>query len=72
VIAIRIDAAEVFSVMGGKETQSFVDPRRDPSWFNGPPYAMAETGFDEFDLPALHPVAEEEVMGWLPAPRCGP
>jgi hypothetical protein len=24
----------------------------DPSWFNGPPYAVSETVFDEYDQPA--------------------
>ena len=52
VVAIQIDRAEVVSVMvcGGKpgpENQSVVDPRRAPSWLNGPPYALAETVFDE-------------------------
>ena len=71
VIAIRIDAAEIVSVLGGRETQSFVDPRRDPSWLNGPPYALAETVFDEYDFPALHPVAEEEVIDWVSKPERG-
>ena len=64
VIAIRIDAAEVVAVLGGRETQSVVDPRRDPSWLNGPPYALAETVFDEYDFAVLRPVAERDVMGW--------
>jgi len=71
VIAIRIDAAEVVAVLGGRETQSVVDPRRDPSWLNGPPYAVAEIVFDEYDFAALRPVAEEAVMGWEPERRQG-
>jgi hypothetical protein len=38
-------------VRGGKpgpETTSVIDPRDDPSWFNGPPYALGETVFDEY------------------------
>jgi hypothetical protein len=27
-------------------------PTPDPSWLNGPPYAVAERVFDEHDLPA--------------------
>jgi hypothetical protein len=68
-IAIRIDAAEVVAVLGGRETQSVVDPRRDPSWLNGPPYALAETVFDEYDFAALRPVAERDVTGWKPERR---
>jgi hypothetical protein len=58
VIAVRIDAAEVVSVLGGRETQSTVDPRRDPSRLNGLPYALAEIVFDEYDFAALRLVAE--------------
>jgi hypothetical protein len=73
VVAIRINHAEVVNVTvrGGKperETQSVVDPRRDRSWLNGPPYAFAETVFDEYDFAALRPVAEEDVVGWRPEP----
>lgn len=66
VIAIRIDAAEVVSVLRGRETASVVDPRRDTSWLSGPPYALAETVFDEYDFDALRPVAEGDVIGWKP------
>jgi hypothetical protein len=71
VIAIRIDAAEVVAVLGGRETQSVVDPRRDPSWLNGLPYALAETVFDEYDFAALRPVAERDVTDWKPERRQG-
>src|SRR3954451_5459847 len=71
VVAIRIDSAEVVSVLGGRETHSVVDPRRDPSWLNGPPYALAETVCDEYDFAVLRPVAEEAVIGWTPERRQG-
>jgi hypothetical protein len=71
VIAIRIDAAAVVAVLGGRETQSVVDFRRDPSWLNGPPYALAETVFDEYDFAALRPVAERDVTDWKPERRQG-
>ncbi|MGK7870862.1 hypothetical protein [Falsiroseomonas sp. E2-1-a20] len=71
VVAIRIDAAEVVAVMGGRETVSVVDPRRDPSWLNGPPFALAEVVFDEYDFPALSPVAEEDVADWQQKHRDG-
>jgi hypothetical protein len=71
VVAIRIDQAEVVSVemragRCGPETRSVVDPRRDPSWLNGPPYALAEMVFDEYDFAALRPIAERDVMDWKP------
>jgi hypothetical protein len=56
---------------GRAETKSVVDPRRDPSWFTGPPYALAETVFDEYDFAALRPVAERDVTGWEPERRQG-
>jgi hypothetical protein len=71
VIAIRIDAAEAVAVLGGRETQSVVDPRRNPSWLNGPPYALAETVFDEYDFAALRPVTERDVMVRKPERRRG-
>ena len=70
-VAIRLDRAETVSVVvrGGKpgpETTATIDPRDDPSWENGPPYAAAEVVFDEYDFPACLPVAEEEVATWTP------
>lgn len=32
-----------------------VSERNDPSWFNGPPYAVAEMVFDEGDQEACRP-----------------
>lgn len=32
-------------------TAIHVEDDRDPSWFNGPPYAVAEVVFDENDMP---------------------
>lgn len=29
-----------------------IEPGRDPSWYNGPPYAVVEHSLDEYDLPA--------------------
>lgn len=71
VVAIRLDHLEIASVevrdgKCGPETRAVIDPRDDPSWCNGPPYAIAETVFDEYDFPACRPVAEEDVMGWKP------
>ena len=34
----------------------------DPSWYHGPPYAVAETVFDEDDLEACEPVDQIGVL----------
>jgi len=33
-----------------------LDDHDDPSWFNGPPYAVPETVFDEFDVKGCRPI----------------
>lgn len=33
--------------------------KADPSWLNGPPYAIAELVFDENDFEAIEPVAAD-------------
>ncbi len=30
----------------------------DPSWYNGPPYTVAEIVFDEYDMEGCEPVGE--------------
>lgn len=32
-----------------------LDRDDDPSWYNGPPYALAEVVFDEYDMEACDP-----------------
>ena len=32
----------------------------DPSWYNGPPYAVAEAVFDEYDISACKPVEDDQ------------
>ena len=41
----------------GKRTISAIrlDHDDDPSWYNGPPYAVAEHVFDEYDIEGLSP-----------------
>jgi hypothetical protein len=36
-----------------------LDPARDPSWYDGPPYPVTEIVFDEEDFEALYATAEE-------------
>ena len=43
-----------------------LDPKLDVSWFNGPPYAVAEAVFDEYDMPACSPrLAPAPLVGAL-------
>ena len=39
-----------------------VSDRDDSSWFRGPPYAICETVFDEYDLKGCHPLHEGTVQ----------
>jgi|SRR6267142_95085 len=34
----------------------------DPSWYNGPPYAVNESVFDEYDMKACEPVDQISVQ----------
>ena len=36
-----------------------LDHDDDPSWYNGPPYAVAEQVFDEYDMEGCRLTAEE-------------
>ncbi len=45
VVAIKISEIRVTTQKGDKTTQQ--DISDDPTWFNGPPYAVAEHIFDE-------------------------
>lgn len=48
VAAIRMDSATISSSSGELRTLSEVELAQD-GWFNGPPYALAELIFDEYD-----------------------
>ncbi len=37
-----------------------LDHDDDPSWYNGPPYAVVESVFDEYDIEGCAPDADEE------------
>ncbi|MDR3440585.1 hypothetical protein [Telmatospirillum sp.] len=49
IIAMRIDCVQVADSTGGLKRLSRGDAKAD-GWFNGPPYAVAEVVFDEYDL----------------------
>jgi hypothetical protein len=37
-----------------------LDHDNDPSWYNGPPYAVAEVVFDEYDMAGCTPEPQAE------------
>lgn len=49
IIAIRIDQVTVIH-SDGKGTITSETVSNDESWFNGPPYAVAENIFDEYSI----------------------
>ncbi len=53
IIAIRIDQVTVIHSDGKGNTTSEV-VSNDESWFNGPPYAVAESVFDEYSIAGCH------------------
>ena len=53
IIAIRIDQVTIIHSDGKGNTTSEV-VTNDPSWFNGPPYAVAEDVFDEHSFVSYH------------------
>lgn len=42
-------------------TAIHIEDDRDPSWYNGPPYAVVETVFDEYDLPGCYLSLDEAI-----------
>ena len=59
VVAICLEPHEVVSVSGPSEARREVRTvTDDPSWHNGPPYAVEECVFDEYDMPACSLTAE--------------
>lgn len=42
-------------------TAIHIEDGRDTSWYNGPPYPVAEMVFDEYDLPGCHRSEEEAI-----------
>lgn len=64
IVAICLEPHEVVSRESGKRPD---DPTRevryvtdDPSWHNGPPYAVEEYVFDEYDMPGCSLTAPGE------------
>ena len=45
--------------VGSRVTTAIEKNEEDESWHNGPPYALAETVFDEFDMEACELIRTE-------------
>ncbi len=41
-----------------------LDKPDDPSWYNGPPYAVAESVIDEYSLEVCYPDRETAMKEW--------
>jgi len=62
IVAICVEPHEVVTVLSSeprRETRSMTD---DPTWFNGPPYAVVETVFDEYDMQGCSLDREAQVL----------
>jgi hypothetical protein len=60
IVAIRIDGVGVGSNVAALRRTLTRDEAEADGWFNGPPYAVLETVFDEDDMQGCHIEAEEE------------
>ncbi len=57
VVAIELDLGTVgFNPRTNEETLHMTDAK---SWFNGPPYAVLEKVFDEYDLELCHSIIDD-------------
>jgi hypothetical protein len=66
IVGIRLDRLAVTILKDGVRSAAVIDPRDDGSWLAGPPYAAAETVFDEDGLADISIVADDAVAGWEP------
>jgi hypothetical protein len=62
IVAICLEPHEIMTTAPGEkpgdprfETRSITD---DPKWLHGPPYPVAESVFDEYDMPACSVAAD--------------
>ena len=74
VIAIRIGPHEIVTLETQAVTGKKTDIRcttEDPSWYNGPPYAIAETVFDESSIEgcSLEPSQHDQSAIFFPGAR---
>ena len=59
IIAIRVDRVEVESGPPARRGILSRVEAETEGWFNGPPYAVAESVFDEYDLEGCSPEPEQ-------------
>lgn len=61
IVAIRVDETEIATSEAGVVTHKVLtgDEAEREGWYRGPPYAVAETVFDEYDLGGCTLTAEE-------------
>jgi len=64
IVAICLEPHEIITSLPGeqpgnprREVRSITD---DPKWFNGPPYAVVESVFDEYAMPGCSTMADTE------------
>ena len=65
IVATRIDGVDVTTLRGGQLSHAFLkgaEAERE-GWFKGPPYAVAELVFDEYDLEACSLTRDAEDHG---------
>ena len=60
IVAIRVDSVEVGSKMPEHRRTLSRSEAEAEGWFNGPPYAVAESVFDENDIKGCSPGPGEE------------
>ena len=58
IVAIRVDGVEVSTMSNGDISTKILarSEAETDGWFNGPPYAIAEIVFDEYDLEDCEPI----------------
>ncbi len=61
IVAIKLGPREIGSIQtgDGRDRHQIMVVEDDPSWLNGPPYAVAETVFDEDDIEVCYPTRAE-------------
>jgi hypothetical protein len=58
ITAVRIDRVEIHDHPAGSLRVLCCAEAEEEGWFNGPPYAVAETVFDEDDIEGCSPATE--------------
>jgi len=62
VVAICLEPHEVVNVLSSEPKREVRSMTDDATWFNGPPYAVPETVFDEYDMPGCSLEREAQVL----------